>query len=39
MPDRGGQCQDALQDPDHHSGGCVPAVPFEVKLAFEGLVD
>jgi hypothetical protein len=39
VPDRGGQRQDALQDPDHDSGGGVTAVAFEVELGFEGLVD
>ena len=39
MPDRGGQGQDALQDADHHPGGGVAAVPFQVELAFEGLID
>ena len=39
VPDRCGQCQDALQDAHHDSGGGVAAVSFEVELAFEGLVD
>jgi hypothetical protein len=39
VPDGCSQGQDALQDPDHDSGGCVAAVTFEVKLGLEGLVD
>ena len=39
VPDRGGQGEDALQDADHHAGGGVAAVPFQVKLAFEGVID
>src|SRR5512135_3619737 len=39
VPDRGGQGQDALQDPGHDPGGGVPAVAFQVELAFECVVD
>jgi hypothetical protein len=39
VPDRGGQGQDALEYPDDDPGRGVPAVPFEVELAFECLVD
>ena len=39
VPDRGGQGQDALQNADDDTLGRVPAVPFEVQLAFECLVD
>jgi len=39
VPDRGGEREDALQDADHHPGGGVAAVLFEVELAFEGVVD
>ena len=39
MPDRGGQGEDALQDPDHHAAGGAAAMLFEVELAFEGVVD
>ena len=39
VPEGGGQGQDALQHP--HDDACrgVPAVAFQVQLAFEGLVD
>src|SRR6202008_1495621 len=39
VPDRGGQGQDALQDPDGNAGDGASAVLFEVELAFEGLID
>src|SRR5258706_10411382 len=39
VPDRGGQGEDALQDPDGDAGDRAAAVLFEVELAFEGLVD
>ena len=39
VPDRGGQREDALQDADKHASDGVPAVPFQVELTFEGLVD
>ena len=39
MPDGGGEGEDALQDADDDAGWCVPAVAFEVELAFEGVVD
>jgi len=39
VPDGGGQGENALQDPGQDSGGGVPAVAFEVELAFEGVVD
>jgi hypothetical protein len=39
VPDRCGQCQDALQDSHQDSGGGVAAVSFEVQLGFEGLID
>jgi len=35
----GGQGQDALDDPGGHAAGGVPAVAFEVELAFESVVD
>jgi hypothetical protein len=39
MPDDGGQGQDALQDPDQHSGWRPSAVGFEVELALVGVED
>src|SRR3982751_6556551 len=39
VPDRGGQGEDALQDPDGDAGDGAAAVLFEVELALEGLVD
>jgi hypothetical protein len=39
VPDGGGQGQDALEHPDGYACWGVPAVLFEVKLAFEGVVD
>src|SRR6266498_3408520 len=39
VPDRGGQGEDALQDPDGYAGHGASAVLFEVELAFEGLID
>src|SRR5437763_251531 len=39
VPDGGGQGQDALQDPGNHPAAGAPAVAFQVKLAFEGVVD
>ena len=39
VPDGGGQGQDALQDADDDALRGVPAVSFEVELAFECLVD
>ena len=39
VPDGGGHRQDALGDPDGHSLEGPSAVGFEVKLAFEGVVD
>src|SRR5919106_1004443 len=39
VPDRRGQGQDALHDPDPDPGRCVAAVPFQVELALEGVVD
>src|SRR3954454_24317196 len=39
VPDRGGQGEDALQDPDGDAGDGPAAVLFEIELAFEGLVD
>src|SRR5215207_1147622 len=39
VPDRGGQGEDALQDPYGDAGDRPAAVLFEVELAFEGLVD
>ena len=39
VPDRGGQCQDALHDPYPDPGRGVAAVLFEVELALEGVVD
>src|ERR1044071_6604008 len=39
VPDRCGQCQDALQDADPDAGWGVSAVLYEVELTFEGVVD
>jgi len=39
VPDRGGQCEDPRQDPGEDALVGAAAVSFEVKLAFEGLVD
>jgi hypothetical protein len=39
VPDRGGQGEDALERSDNHATWGVAAVPFEVQLAFEGVVD
>jgi hypothetical protein len=39
VPDGGSQGGDALQDPGEHAGRGVPAVTFQVKLAFERVVD
>jgi hypothetical protein len=39
VPDRGGQGQDAPQDPDRDPHRGVAAVAFQVQLALEGLVD
>src|SRR5256885_9975399 len=39
VPDRSGQGEDALQDPDGNAGDRPAAVLFKVELAFEGLVD
>jgi len=39
VPDRGGQGEDALQDPCRDPDGRPAAVPLEVELAFEGVVD
>src|ERR1700756_4124579 len=39
VPDRGGQCEDPGQDPGEDAPVGAAAVSFEVKLAFEGLVD
>src|SRR3954453_1388212 len=39
VPDRGGQGEDALQDPDGDAGDGTATVLFEIELAFEGLVD
>jgi hypothetical protein len=39
VPDRGGQGQDALQDPDRDPDTGAAAVAFQVQLALEGLVD
>jgi hypothetical protein len=39
VPDRGGQGEDALQDPRRDPDGCPAAVLFEVELALEGVVD
>ena len=39
MPDRGGQAQDALQHPGDYPARGVPAMAFQIQLAFEGVVD
>src|SRR6266487_4387028 len=39
VPDRGGQGEDTLQDPDGNAGHGASAVLFEVELTFEGLID
>src|SRR5271166_95959 len=39
VPDGGGQGEDALQDADGDAVDGAPAVPFEVELALEGVVD
>jgi hypothetical protein len=39
VQDGGGQGEDALQNADEYSGWGVPAVAFEIELAFEGVVD
>ena len=39
VPDRGGEREDALEDADGDSGGCVAAVSFEVELSLECVVD
>src|SRR3954462_12594529 len=39
VPDRGGQGEDALQDPDGDAGDGSATVLLKVELAFEGLVD
>jgi len=39
VPDRRGQGEDALQDAGEYSGWGMPAVAFEVELAFEGFID
>src|SRR5215207_5014373 len=39
VPDRCGQGEDALQDPDGDAGDGTATVLFEIELAFEGLVD
>src|SRR6266496_3472405 len=39
VPYRGGQGEDALQDPDGDAGDGTAAVAFKIELAFEGLVD
>jgi hypothetical protein len=39
VPDRRGQREDALQDPDDHPRNGASAISFQVELAFEGLVD
>jgi hypothetical protein len=36
-PDRRGQGEQALRDPDHHSGQGAAAVAFQAKLVFEGV--
>jgi hypothetical protein len=35
VPDRCGQGEDALQDPDYHAAGGVAAVLFQVELALK----
>src|SRR5260370_9762932 len=39
VPDGGGQGEDALQDASENAERGVPAMAFEVELAFEGVVD
>src|SRR5258707_2200290 len=39
VPDRGGQGEDALQDPHGDAGDSAAAVLFKIELAFEGVVD
>jgi hypothetical protein len=39
VPDRGGQGQDALHDTHPDPGRGVAAVPFEIELPLEGVVD
>jgi hypothetical protein len=39
VPDHRGQRQDPLEHAHHHACRGVPAVAFEIELAFEGLVD
>ena len=39
VPDRCGQREEALQDADGDAGGGAAAVPFQVELALEGVVD
>ena len=39
VPDGGGQGEDALQDADGDALRGMPAVAFQVELAFEGFVD
>ena len=38
VPDGGGQGENALQHPGDHPGWGVPAVAFQVELAFEGVI-
>src|SRR2546423_14074509 len=39
VPDRSGQGEDTLQDPDGNAGDGASAVLFKVELAFEGFID
>jgi hypothetical protein len=39
VPDRSGEGQDALQDPDDDPSRGAAAVAFQVELGFEGVVD
>ena len=39
VPDGGSQGEDALKDPGEHARRGVPAVTFQIKLAFERVVD
>jgi len=39
VPDRCGQGEQALQDPNADAVDGAPAVVFQVELAFEGVVD
>src|SRR3954471_2468449 len=39
VPDRDGQCQDALRDADPHSGRGVAAVLLQIELTLERVVD